>query len=90
MTKRHEYYKITKDRQHYIGIRYFKFNWNEEQVVQVIVFPGEEKRGKGPNFGICLISKLNFMANYLGSQKVVPATLKEYKTNFDKVVKALK
>ena len=84
------YFKIVKDRQEYLGNRYFKVDWSSDHIVQVCVHPGEPKRGRASNFGVYLISKQTFLSNYMPLNYVEPCTKGQFEKQFDTVVKLIK
>ena len=61
-----EYYQIKKERQEYLGVKLFRFDLNNPYVTQIVIYNGQEKKGKGHYVGIYLITKESFLANYLG------------------------
>lgn len=81
----YQYFRITDDRQKWLGNRYFKVDMAIDHVVQVCVSVGETKKGRGHTFGVYLISRMTFFANYLAMQYAVPCTKTEYNKNFKKV-----
>lgn len=85
----YQYYRIADERQDYKGKRYFKVDVNADKVKQVCVHPGEEQRGRGNTFGVCLIAKASFFSNYLGMNYVVQCKASEYRKAFWMVVKYL-
>jgi len=76
-----EYFKIKPKYQGYKGERYFKVDYNEDLVVQVVVHTGTD-RGKGKNaaIGVYTIQRLTFFSNYLAINLVDKVT----KVTFDK------
>lgn len=90
MANGNQYFKIKKERQNWLGIRFFRVNYIEGNVVQVCVAPGEERRGRGNMLGICVLSKITFFSNYLSMIYVQPCTRAEYNKQFEKVVKILR
>ena len=76
-----EYYKIKPKYQGYKGERYFKVDYNEDLVVQVVVHTGTD-RGKGKNsaIGVYTIQRLTFYSNYLA----IPLVDKVTKATFEK------
>jgi len=76
-----EYFKIKPKYQGYKGERYFKVDYNEDLVVQVVVHTGTD-RGKGKNaaIGVYTIQRLTFFSNYLAINLVD----KVKKVTFDK------
>jgi hypothetical protein len=85
-----QYLVIAEHRREWLGLRYFKFNYHTDTVVQVCVSPGQEKRGRGHVFGTYVISRQTLFSNYLGMMYAIPTTKREYDKAFDKVMKALK
>jgi hypothetical protein len=86
----HQYFRIRKDRQDYKGQRYFKFDPMSEKVVQICVSSGEEKKGRTNSFGVYLIHRLTFFANYLALKYAEPCEKEEYEEEFERIVKMLR
>lgn len=84
-----EYYKIKKEFQNSIGIRYFRFDYNNQYVTQVLLYTGEAKKGKGHYVGVYLISRESFLSNYLG-RFVEKATKSKFDSEFKKLIIKLK
>lgn len=61
-----EYYQVKKEHQQYIGVKFFRFDHNNPHVTQIVVFNGEQKRGKGHYVGVYLITRESFLSNYFG------------------------
>lgn len=89
-TKKDQYYKVSSSRNEYLGVRYFRFNPNSEHTIQVVLYAGESKKGKGNTFGVYLISRLTFFTNYLAMGYAEPCKRSEYDVSFNKVIEALK
>ena len=81
-------YYTTVTRESYIGKRYFKVDWKNDEVVQVVLNGGDYKKGKGNQVGIYVVSRVTFIGNYLG-RFVEPCTKAEYIKGFKKVVEYL-
>lgn len=90
MENKNKYYKIVPNRIDYKGVRFFKFNYDSIKVIQVCLSSGEGRRGKSNTIGIHCIDRLYFFSNYLAMNYAIQCTRKEYKVNFDKIVKLLK
>jgi len=84
-----EYFKIIKDRQDYLGVRFFKVQYGSEFVTQVCVDCGDVKKGKANTFGVYLITSNTFFSNYAG-RYVEKCSAKKYNEMFDRMVKILK
>lgn len=85
------YYRIADARNEYLGVRYFKVVQERmDSVIQVVVNPGQERKGRGHTFGVYLISRITFFSNYLSMNYAVPCTKKEYDKSFEAVLKYLK
>jgi len=84
------YYKINPERQKYLGVRFFKWNVKNKEVVQVCVTCGDMKRGKGSNFGIYTIGQATFFSNYLAMGYAIPCKQSVYEDEFKKVLQFLK
>ena len=87
----YQYFKIAKERQDYKGNRFFKVDvrFGADTVLQVCTNVGECKKGKANNFGIYLISRMTFFANYLSMGYAIPCTKKEYENQFNETLKYL-
>jgi hypothetical protein len=87
----YSYYQITQSRKEYLGVRYFKVRQSfKDSVIQVVVNPGQERKGRGNTFGVYLISRMTFFSNYLAMVYAIPCTKKDYDKAFDTVLKYLK
>ena len=84
-----DYYQIKKEHQIYLGVKLFRFELNNPHVTQIVLFSGQEKKGKGHYVGIYLISKESFLANYLGYY-VDKCTKVKFDKAFNEMVKHLK
>ena len=84
------FYKISSERQKYLGVRFFKWNPNTKEVIQVCVAAGDLKRGKGSNFGIYTIGQTTFFSNYLAMGYAIPCAFSAYDEAFKKVLSFLK
>ena len=84
-----QYFKVKKDRQEYLGERYFKVDFTSDSVIQACIQCGEVKRGKGNYFGVYLIGKLTFFSNYLAQSYVEQITKQEYEKHLKKTIKLL-
>lgn len=83
--------KVRKERQGYLGNRYFRFSYDSQTVVQVCLNVGETvKRGKANNVGVYVIHKMTLFSNYLAMDYTEPCSKKEYESKFNEVVKMLR
>jgi hypothetical protein len=64
--KRINYYYLNHP---YKGKRLFKHDTLANVVIQVVVYPGEEKKGKGRMIGVYRISENTLIGNYLWNYK---------------------
>lgn len=85
----YQYFKVKKDRQHYLGIRYFRVDFNAHSVLQLCIFSGDMKKGKANNFGMYLISKTTFYTNYAACQYVESCKRSEFEEQQKMIVKIL-
>jgi hypothetical protein len=85
-----QYMVTVEHRREYLGLRFFKFSIHTDTCIQVVMSPGQERKGRGHVFGVYCISRQTLFSNYLGTGYAIPTTKKEYEKAFDKVVKALK
>lgn len=85
------YFKVKKDKNKYLGNRFFKWTGGEDKIVQVCVIPGEiTKKGRGHTIGAYYISKQTFASNYFVMDYIEPTTKKQFEKEFNKVVEFLK
>ncbi len=87
---KYQYFKTKKDRQDYLGNRYFRVCFTSDTVLQILFSTGETKKGKGNNMGIFLIASITFYTNYLGMNYAVPCTKKEFENKRELILKMLK
>jgi hypothetical protein len=85
-----QYMVICDERREWLGHRYFKFSIHTDTVIQVVLSPGQEKRGRGNVFGVYCIARQTLFSNYLGMGYAIPTTKREYEKAFEKVVSILK
>lgn len=84
------FYQISQTRREYLGIRFFRWNPNSGEVVQVCVTSGEPRRGRANNFGIYHITQVTFFQNYLALQYAIPCKESQFREAFSKVLDVLK
>jgi hypothetical protein len=80
------YYKIAPSRSEWLGKRYFKVDMHTEFVIQVCVTVGATKKGRGHTYGVYLIGRMTFFANYLAMAYAIPCSKAEYNKNFKEVI----
>ena len=85
-----QYLKIRPERRDYLGERYFRFNFDNDKVVQVCASTGDTKRGKSNTIGIYAIAKLTFYSNYLSLNYVEVCSKKDFEKKFEEAVNFLK
>lgn len=85
----YQYFKVKKERQHYLGIRYFRVDFNAESTLQLCISSGDMKKGKANNFGMYLISKMTFYTNYAACQYVEHCKKSEFEKHRKMIVKIL-
>lgn len=91
LPKTYKYYKVTSDREKYLGKRYFKFDSASQICIQVVCAIGEiSGRGKSNMMGVYMIHKVTFYGNYLGCGYVDEVPQKEYEDAFEEIVKILR
>jgi len=81
-----QYFKVIDSRQDYLGERYFRFNIHSEKIVQICKGVGEIKKGKSNTFGIYLVHRMTFMANYLSMGYLEPITKARYNKEFKQTI----
>jgi hypothetical protein len=84
-----KFYKIKKDRVDYKGQRFFRFNPASEKTLQVVVFPGDEKKGKSNCVGVYMIHRMTFLSNYF-MYYCDPCSKAEFEKQFNKVIESFK
>lgn len=84
------FYVIRADRREYLGVRFFQWNPNSGEVIQVCLTQGEPRRGRSNNFGIYQISQLTFFSNYMAMGYAVPCKEHLYREAFKRVLDCLK
>lgn len=80
-----QYFEVVKDRQQYLGKRFFKWEWSSNHIVQVCLEYGEPKRGRGANVGIYLIHTSTFASNYFAAGYLKPSTKARFEKEANKV-----
>lgn len=86
----YDYYTVPDKYHRYKGVRFFRVERSTmNDVVQVVLSPGDHGRGRGHLFGITTVSKMTFFSNYLAMQYVVPCEKKLYEKAFNGCVKFL-
>lgn len=63
-TMAYRFFKIKGQHEDNKGKRFFKVSDNNEKVIQVCLFAGKVKRGISCTYGITLIGRTTFFANY--------------------------
>ena len=85
------YFEIVKERQQYLGVKFFAFSHDSDTVLQVCTCPGVElRRGRTNSIGVYTISKMSMATNYIAMGYVTPITKTQYKKELIKMVDALK
>ena len=85
-----QFLRVKKERIEYLGDRYFRFNYDSDKAIQVCISLGKDlRRGKSVALGIYTISKMTLFTNYIAMEYLEPVTKREYKKQFNKVVKIL-
>lgn len=83
--------KVRKERQEYLGVRYFKFNYDSQTVIQICVNVGATvKKGKANNVGVYMIHRMTLFSNYMAMDYTEPCSKKEYESKFNEIIKILK
>lgn len=87
--KKTVYYKVVKDRAHYIGIKYFAVATDSDTVIQVCNCAGVElRRGRTNAVGLYTLTKLSFLSNYLAMGYVEIIPKKEFISEMNKIITA--
>jgi len=60
---KYQYFKIKKDRQEWLGEKYYRVADDTDSVLCVVRMPGEGKRGRPNTIGIFFITKQSFASN---------------------------
>lgn len=87
---KYHYFKTKKERHEYLGVRYFRINYNDEGALQICFSAGDVKKGKANNFGVYYISKVTFFQNYLAMAYVEPIQKNEFDKKFNQIIEAIK
>jgi hypothetical protein len=85
-----QFFEIKKERQEYLGVRFFKWTPLNGEIVQVCFGKGEPKRGRSDNFGVYHISQMTFFSNYLAMGYAVPCTKEKFEKAFKLVFDSLR
>ena len=86
-----QYFAIAKERQEYLGVRFFRWDMIANKVTTVVIGPAPcARRGRSDNFGIYHISTATFFANYLAMKYAVPCSKHLFEKSFKLTVSALK
>jgi hypothetical protein len=80
------YFKTVEQYHKWKGLRYFRMQPLDYEIIQVVLHAGEEKKGRGHSLGIMTLSKLTLFSNYLAMGYAMPCTKKEYDDAFMKVI----
>ena len=75
-----QYYKITPKYEDWLGKRFFKWDIENDMIIQVCFTTGEKRAGRASTPGINTISKSTFASNYMVAGYIQPST----KSKFDK------
>ena len=89
-TRQPLYWTVRKKYRKWRGTRFFRIDWQAQEVVQVLVTPGEEKKGRGNTFGIYTISLVTLFGNFMGPGYLQSVTKAQFEEQFNEVVKFLK
>jgi hypothetical protein len=88
---KYQYLKVKKDKQEYLGIRYFKFCVDVDKVVQVCLSVGSDvKKGKANTMGVYMIHRMTLFSNYMAMNRLQTCTKSEFEKNFEKVINMLR
>lgn len=85
-----EYFETVAHRHEYLGHRFFATSLHTDTCIQIVLTPGQEKKGRGHVFGVYCISRLTLFSNYMSMGYTIPTTKKKYTEAFNKVVDILK
>lgn len=86
MKEQYQYVVTIESRREYLGTRYFAFSLHSDSVIQVVIAPGEGRRGRNNTIGVHCIATMSFMSNYHGMGYTRAVTKREYLKAFDKVI----
>jgi len=77
------------ERVEWLGSRFFKYDMQNRDVLQVCFGSGEPRRGKGNNIGIYYIHNTTFLTNYFGPGYIEPIEQAQYEEKLSMMVAAL-
>lgn len=83
---KYRYYRVKQKRTAYRGSRFFRVNPDEDHVLQICIYPGKVKKGRAHTYGIYLISRLTFLANYKAMDYVEKIPKSEFRKQFKYIV----
>ena len=86
----YKYYRIKEKYQGYKGERFFQYDPEYDNVLQVCLHIGQVKKGRAHCYGIYRIARISFLANYKGMSYVERIPKSEFKKQFKLIVKLLK
>ena len=84
------YLEIVKDRQEYLGERYFRLDFSSDSVLQICAGSGDtQRRGRSNNIGVYLISKQTLAANYMAMSYLNSCTKRKFDNKLKSVIQLL-
>jgi hypothetical protein len=90
-TKSSMYYRTLEKDKEYRGIRYFRVLMHDRLVIQVCLYAGETKKGRGSfTVGVNIISHITFLSNYAMGNYVESCTKAQYEKAFNQLISILK
>lgn len=87
--KTYLYFRTADQYKQYKGVRFFRMNPLDFDIVQVVLHAGEEKKGRGHSLGVMTLSKLTLYSNYLAMGYAIPCTEKQFTDAFNKVIELM-
>ena len=79
-----QYYRITSKYQDWLGKRIFKWDVENDLIIQVCFATGEQRKGRQSSPGITVISKQTFSGNYMMSGYIEPTTKRTFDNEAEK------
>lgn len=87
-----QFFRVKESKREYFGNRWFRYNSDDDKVIQICIMPGDMvvKSGKHSSIGIYVMGKLSFMSNYYAMGYVDVISKEEYESAFNKIFTILR
>lgn len=86
---KYRYYRVKQKRTAYRGSRFFRYDPDQDHVLQICVYPGKVKKGRAHTWGVYLISRTSFLTNYKGMDYLEKIPKSEFKKQFKALIKLM-